>query len=98
MSTDWTFLTNHAHILLLMSHDPDLRMRDLAERVGITERAVHRIVRDLTVSGYIDIEKNGRRNHYVVNVDRPMRHPVEQGASVSDLIRLLACTEQSVAS
>jgi predicted transcriptional regulator len=88
MSTDWTFLTNHAHILLLLSRDPDLRMRDLAIRVGITERAVHRIVRDLTDAGYLEIEKNGRRNHYVVRTDLPLRHPVEQAASVMDLIGL----------
>lgn len=90
--SDWTFLTNHAHVLLLLSREPDLRMRDLAERVGITERAIHRIVHDLTDAGYLELEKNGRRNSYVVKPDRPMRHEVESGATVRDLVRLLGRT------
>lgn len=87
--SDWTFLTNHAHVLLVLSRDPDLRMRDIAAQVGITERAVHRIVHELTESGYLEVEKHGRRNHYSVRSDQPMRHPVEQGATVTDLIALL---------
>jgi DNA-binding IclR family transcriptional regulator len=87
--SDWTFLTNHAHVLLLLSRDPDLRMRDLAEAVGITERAVHRIVHELTESGYLEVEKMGRRNHYRVRATRPMRHPVERGACVADLLHLI---------
>lgn len=87
--SDWTFLTNHAHVLLLLSVDPDLRMRDLAESVGITERAVHRIVSELTETGYVDVEKRGRRNHYKVLADLPLRHPVEAGVSVEQLLKLL---------
>lgn len=87
--SEWTFLTNHAHVLLLISHDADLRMRDVAEQVGITERAVHRIVHDLTEAGYLEVEKHGRRNHYAVKRSLPLRHPVERGVRVSDLLSLL---------
>lgn len=90
--SDWTFLTNHAHVLLLLSRDPDLRMRDISELVGITERAVHRIVHELLESGYLEVEKQGRRNHYHVKAALPMRHPVERGARVADLILLLPAT------
>lgn len=83
----WTFLTNHAHVLICLSRDPDLRLRDLAEAVGITERAVHRIISELSAEGYVHITKEGRRNHYKVNPSMPMRHPVEAGAAVSDLIQ-----------
>ena len=87
--SDWTFLTNHAHVLLLLSRDADLRMRDVAEIVGITERAVHRIVSELTEPGYLVIEKRGRRNHYLVLPDRPLRHPIEAGANVEQLLGLV---------
>ena len=85
----WTFLTNHAHVLICLSRDPDLRLRDLADTVGITERAVHRIISELSDGGYLTITKEGRRNHYRVNPAGPMRHPVEAGASVGDLIGLI---------
>ena len=85
----WTFLTNHAHVLICLSRDPDLRLRDLAETVGITERAVHRIISELSEGGYLTITKEGRRNHYQVHHAGPMRHPVEAGASAGDLIRLI---------
>ncbi|MFT4975401.1 MAG: putative ArsR family transcriptional regulator [Myxococcota bacterium] len=82
----WTFLTNHAHVLICLARDPDLRLRDLSDAVGITERAVHRIISELTADGYLEITKSGRRNHYRVLHSQPMRHPVEAGASVADLI------------
>jgi predicted ArsR family transcriptional regulator len=87
MST-WTFLTNHAHVLLLLRQDADLRIRDMAHRIGITERAVQRILRDLASEGYLEVEKEGRRNHYTIHPDRPMRHAVEAHASVADLLTL----------
>lgn len=83
----WTFLTNHAHVLICLSRDPDLRLRDLADAVGITERAVHRIISELSAEGYVVITKEGRRNHYQVIKHMPMRHPVEAGASVADLVQ-----------
>ena len=88
--SEWTFLTNHAHVLLVLSKDPSLRMRDVAELVGITERAVHRIVKELTSDGYLKVSKNGRRNHYEVAASLPLRHTVERGVLVSDLIALVA--------
>jgi DNA-binding Lrp family transcriptional regulator len=85
----WTFLTNHAHVLLLISRDPDIRVRELAERVGITERAAHRIVGDLVEAGYLSRARVGRRNHYVVHPERPLRHPIERAHHVGELLEVL---------
>jgi len=85
----WTFFTNHGHVLFCLATDPDLRLRDVAERVGITERAAQRIVKDLEDGGYVTIAKVGRRNHYRVHADLPLRHPVEEHRSVGDLVELL---------
>jgi predicted transcriptional regulator len=84
--SSWTFLTNHAHVLVLLSRDPDLRLRDLAAEIGITERAAQRIVSELAAEGYIELAKEGRRNHYTVLTDKPLRHPVERGATIADLL------------
>lgn len=86
----WTFFTNHAHVLVCLARDPDLRVRDLALRVGITERAVQRILSDLTDAGYLEVRKDGRRNHYELVPGLALRHPVEEGVRVGDLLRLLA--------
>ncbi|MCO4747303.1 MAG: MarR family transcriptional regulator [Proteobacteria bacterium] len=88
MST-WTFLSNHAHVLLVLCEDPDLRMRDVAARVNITERAVQRIIHDLVAEGYVDVHKEGRRNHYTPKLDAHLRHPLEAGATILDLTTLL---------
>jgi predicted transcriptional regulator len=85
----WTFLTNHAHVLVCLSRDPDLRLRDIAATVGITERAVHRIISELVEAGYLEVTREGRRNHYRVVPAGPMRHPVEAGTTVADLLRLV---------
>jgi hypothetical protein len=85
----WTFLTNHAHVLLSIAADPGIRLRDVAVRVGVTERAAQRIVADLLAEGYLTAEKAGRRNHYQVHPELPLRHPVEQHAGVGALLRLL---------
>jgi hypothetical protein len=85
----WTFLTNHAHVLLCIAADPDIRLRDAAVKVGVTERAAQRIVADLQAEGYLRVEKNGRRNQYEVRPDLPMRHPIEEHATVGSLLRLL---------
>lgn len=84
----WTFLTNHAHVLVCLARDPELRMRDLAALVGITERAVQRIVHDLVAAGCLAVEKDGRRNRYAVDDRRPLRHPVEAHRTVRDLLLL----------
>ena len=82
----WTFLSNHAHVLICLSRAPDLRMRDLAQAVGITERAVQRIVADLVDGGFLTVTKDGRRNRYTVNERLPLRHPVEAERTVGDLL------------
>lgn len=86
----WTFLTNHAHVLLCLSREPEVRMRDIAELVGITERAVQRIVADLEQAGHVERSRNGRRNRYVVRGDLPLRHPIEQHVRVSALLDFVA--------
>ena len=89
-SNSWTFFTNHAHVLICLAGNPDLRIRDLAPMVGITERAVQRILRELAAEGFVEIEKIGRRNHYNVRPEQHLRHPVEEHATVGDLINLIA--------
>ncbi|UTT62914.1 helix-turn-helix transcriptional regulator [Microcella humidisoli] len=87
---EWTFLTNHSHVLVCLADDPELRIRDIAERVGITERATQRIVAELTASGYLEKERDGRRNRYRVVTDRPLRHPLERSHSIGDLLSAVA--------
>ncbi|HET9030074.1 MAG TPA: winged helix-turn-helix domain-containing protein [Candidatus Aquilonibacter sp.] len=84
----WTFLSNHAHVAIALAREPDLRIRDLAKVVGITERAVAQILVDLEAAGVIEKEKEGRRNVYRVNGDVPLRHPVEWASKVKDILRL----------
>lgn len=78
----WTFLTNHGHVLVCLAVDPDARLRDIAERVGITERAVQQIVAELEQEGYVAKERVGRRNHYAVVREGRFRHPLEEGLTV----------------
>ena len=85
----WTFLTNHSHVLLCIAQDPEIRLRDVADKVGITERAVQRIVAELEEAGYLDHERVGRRNHYEVHSDLPLRHPLEDHLEVGALLRIL---------
>jgi DNA-binding IclR family transcriptional regulator len=85
----WTFLTNHAHVMLCIAADPGVRLRDVAEKVGITERAAQRIVADLVGAGYLTRTRVGRRNQYEVHPELPLRHPVEHAKEVGDLVRLL---------
>ena len=86
---EWTFLTNHAHVLICIHEDPSIRTRDIAARVGITERAVQRIVQDLEEEGFVRREKVGRKNQYEVVTDKALRHPVESHRDIGDLIRLI---------
>lgn len=85
----WTFLTNHAHVLLCIAQDPETVLREVATRVGITERAVQRIVAELEADGYLVRERIGRRNRYVVTADLPLRHPVERHQPVATLLALV---------
>lgn len=82
----WTFLTNHSHVLLCIAANPEARMRDLASQVGITERAVQRIIDDLAAAGYLEIEREGRRNRYTIHGEFYLRHPVEQHCELAGLI------------
>lgn len=86
----WTFLTNHAHVLICIARDQDIRLRDVAEQVGITERAVQAIVRELEEGGYLERFRVGRRNTYELHGDLPMRHPVESDHQVAELLAALA--------
>jgi DNA-binding IscR family transcriptional regulator len=86
----WTFLTNHAHVLLCVARDPDARLRDIADAVGITERAAQRIVADLAEAGYLERTKQGRRNSYHLRPDLPLRHPLEQEHAIGEILRVLA--------
>lgn len=88
-SSDWTFLTNHSHVLFCLAQDPDIRLRDVADRVGITERAVQRIVTELEDGGYITRQRQGRRNTYQVHDKLPLRHAIERHRSVADLLKLI---------
>ena len=85
-TTHWTFLTNHAQVLLCIAHDPDIRLRDVAETVGITERAAQRIVFELAEAGFIERERRGRRNRYLINETAEMRHPAQQGYVIGELL------------
>ena len=89
IDTNWTFMTNHAHVLLCLAQDPHLRLRDVAVKVGITERAVQRIVADLHDAGYIEVFKEGRRNRYEVRTGMHLRHPVERHRTVEELMQLI---------
>jgi predicted transcriptional regulator len=86
----WTFLTNHGHVLLCIAAEPDLRVRDVADRVGVTERAAMRILADLVAGGYLERIRVGRRTNYRLSLDRPMRHPVESTHAVRVLVDALA--------
>ncbi len=88
----WTFLTNYAHALLCISRDPDILLREVAVRVGITERAAQQVVTDLVRAGYVTRTRVGRRNRYVVVPQRPLRHPVERDHAIGELLAVLTPT------
>lgn len=85
----WTFLTNHAHVLVALSRNPELRQKDIAYHVGITVGAVNRILHELEDAGYVTSERVGRRNRYTIDTSKPMRHPLENQHTVNDLITSL---------
>ena len=86
----WTFLTNHAHVLILLHAEPGLVLREVATRVGITERAVQRIVQDLEEERFIRRKKVGRKNQYEVSTDEALRHPIESHRKIGDLLKLIS--------
>jgi len=87
--SSWTYLSNHSHVLICIANDPSARLRDLAERVGITERAVQMIVQDLEQAGVVEKRRTGRRNHYEIHPDHALRHPVEAHRTVRELLELV---------
>lgn len=88
-STSWTFLTNHTHVLVCLVRNPMSRIRDIADQVGITERAVQRIIGDLESAGAIVRTREGRNNRYDVRLDIPLRHPLERSSTLGDLLALI---------
>ncbi len=91
----WTFLTNHARVLICITRGPDLRMRDIADYVGVTERAAQLIVTDLEEAGYLTRTKVGRRNTYTINPDLPFRHPAEADHDIYELIAVFAADDDA---
>ena len=91
----WSFLTNHARVLVCIAHDPGLRLRDIAERVGITERSAYAIVSDLTEAAYVVKEKDGRRNRYQVQPHQPLREPNTRETSIGEVLDLLVDTRSA---
>ena len=86
---NWTFLTNHSHVLICLALEPDLLLREVAQRVGITERAVQKIVLELEEGGVLIRQRVGRRNHYTIKEGRSLRHPVEGHRQVKDLLDMV---------
>lgn len=89
----WSFLTNHAQVLLCIARDPGTRLRDIADSLGVTERTAHSIVTELADAGYISRQRNGRRNTYTIQSDLPLPDPLAREQTVGDLIALLATEE-----
>ena len=87
--SSWTFLSHHAQVFLCVARDPDVRLREIAAQVEITERAVQAIVNDLVSEGYLDRTRVGRRNHYAVHADAPMRHRLQRDLDAGTLLRLM---------
>ena len=86
----WSFLTNHAQVLLCIAHDPGVRLREIGEAVGITERAAHRIVVELAAAGYISRRRQGRRNQYTIKAHLPLPDPLARERKIGDLLAVLA--------
>ena len=92
MVANWTFLTNHARVLLCIAHDPGARLRDIAASAGITERSAYGIVTDLAAAGYVVKHKDGRRNRYQIQAHLPLPEPTRRERTVGDVLALLAGT------
>lgn len=82
----WTFLSNHAHVLVAIARNPELRQREIADQVGVTLGAVQRIIAELEAAGYLRHERVGRRNRYEIDLDQPLRHPLESHRTIVDLL------------
>jgi hypothetical protein len=89
---DWTFLSNYAQVLLCIAHDPTIRLRDIGDQVGITERTAHRIVGELDDAGYLARERDGRRNRYTISHDLPLPDRLARNQKIGDLLEILTAT------
>ncbi len=87
--TQWTFLTHHGHVLLHVARDPDATVEEIATVVGVTTRSALKILKDLESEGYLERERRGRRNHYVVHPDRPLRHPSNAPHTIAEILDAL---------
>jgi predicted transcriptional regulator len=85
----WTFLSNHSHVLLILAQHPALTLREVAHEIGITERAIQRIVADLEEEGYLVKHRQGRQNHYQIYPSKHLRHPIESHCTIGDLIQMI---------
>jgi DNA-binding MarR family transcriptional regulator len=86
---DWTFLSNYAHVLVCLAENPEARLRDVAERVGITERSTQRLITHLDEAGILTRVKHGRRNSYYIDTNAHLRHPIEESCTVGELLKLV---------
>ena len=84
---NWTFLSNYAHVLVCLAENPDARLRDVADKVGITERTAFRLIGELEEAGIIERAREGRRNHYVINTEAHLRHSIEEHCTVGELLQ-----------
>ena len=91
----WTFFTNHGHVLVCLSQNPEQPLREVAIKVGITERAVQRIVADLEEAGYLERERKGRHNLYRLHLEKTLRHPLEEHRTIGDVIELIGQNNQT---
>lgn len=83
---NWTFLSNYAHVLVCLADNPDARLRDVADRVGITERTAFRLIGELEEAGILERAKEGRRNHYIINTEAHLRHAIEEQCTIGELL------------
>jgi len=93
-SSSWTFLSNHAHVLIFLQRNPSARLRDIGDAVGITERFAHSVVGDLVDAGYLTVTRMGRRNTYSVHATLNLRHPLESDVSIGELLHIFALQSQ----
>ncbi len=93
---NWSFLTNHARVLLCIAHDPGARLRDIAASLGITERSAHGIVAELAEAGYVVKQKDGRRNRYQIQAHLPLPEPASRDRTVGEVLALLAGTDATL--
>ena len=94
---DWSFLTNHARVLLYIAHDPGARLRDISSSLGITERSAHGIITDLTKAGYVVKQKDGRRNRYRIEAHLPLREPLSREPAIGEVLAVLLGTNDGLA-